>query len=53
MQPEIPLPISQDPDNGTYSETFALLRAHKLFLFLLIYFNIVLQFMCRYSKRQV
>jgi hypothetical protein len=53
MQPEIPLPISQDPDTGTYTETSALLRADKFILFLLIYFNIVLQFMCRYFKWQV
>jgi len=50
MQPESALPVSQDPDTGNYSETDALLPAHKLFLFVLIHFNIVLQFMCRYSK---
>jgi len=53
MQPEIPLPVSQDSDTGTYSETAALLQAHYLFLFFLIHLNIVLQFMCRYSKRQL
>lgn len=53
MQPEIPLPVSHYPDAGTYSEISALLQAHKLFLFFLIHFNIVLQFMCRYSKLQV
>jgi hypothetical protein len=40
MQTEISFPVSQNPDTETYSETSALLQAHKLFF--LIYFNITL-----------